>query len=117
MFVKGHLIFAPISILICSILDCYLCASYLRYPFKKSKRHGPKLSASPLALPSQRDACAIKLRADKPLLNEHASRCLDNQVEGCWVLFVCGKKTQQRIHKHIISLRQPSSYLRSSFLH
>jgi len=93
------------------------CAGYLRYPFKKSKRHVPKLSASPLALPSQRDACAIKLRADKPLLNEHASRCLDNQVEGCWVLFVCGKKTQQRIHKHIISLRQPSSHLRSSFLH
>ena len=58
------------------------CAGYIRHPFKKSERPVPKLSASPLALPSQRDACTKKLRTGKPLLNEHASRYLDNQVEG-----------------------------------
>ncbi len=52
------------------------------HPFKKSERSMPKLSSSPLALPSQREACAKKLRTSKPLLNEHASSYLDNQVEG-----------------------------------
>ncbi len=58
------------------------CPGYLGHPFKKSERPVPKLSASPLALPSQRDACTKKLRTGKPLLNEHASGYLDNQVEG-----------------------------------
>jgi hypothetical protein len=57
------------------------CAGYIGYPFKKTERPVPKLSASLLALPSQGDACAKKLRIGKPLLNEHASRYLDNQIK------------------------------------
>jgi hypothetical protein len=42
----------------------------------------PKLLASSLALSSQRDVYAKKLRTGKHLLNEHTSRYLVVQVEG-----------------------------------
>jgi hypothetical protein len=61
---------------------------------KKSERSVPKLSVFPLALPSQRDACAKKLRTGKPLLNEHASSYLDNQHS--FGKSVCGREFYQK---------------------
>jgi len=53
-----------------------------RASVQKKGRTCAKTIGFPSCLAITKRACAKKLRTGKPLLNEHASRYLDNQVEG-----------------------------------